>query len=154
MVSCVCVSSWKIRWGASGAVGGEHQHTPRDLACFVAKQRGAPRQLDVCRNAKQAARRPLGCSATKAEFCDDRSIAFDVVVDEVVEQSTALADQLEEPTTAVVVLLVQLEMFGEVTDSLTEQRHLNFSGAGIGVVMAMVFHRRCFVLHDVLEIQS
>ena len=67
------------------------------------------------------------------ELCDDRAVALDVDLLEVVQQATALADELEKATAGVVVLLVDLEVLGEVADALREQRDLNLGRAGVGL---------------------
>ena len=77
-------------------------------------------------------------SAPETEFCDDGSIALDVVVGEIVEKTTTASDEHQEPSATVVVLLVHLEVLGEVIDALTEKSDLHFWRPGIGVVEAVV----------------
>ena len=55
--------------------------------------------------------------AAKAVRGDDGAVALDVDALDVVEHAPALTDQLEQATTAVVVLLVGLEVTGEVVDA-------------------------------------
>ena len=45
---------------------------------------------------------------------------------QVVQQTTASADHLEKAATRMVVFAVGLEMLGEVTDTLTQNRDLHF----------------------------
>ena len=45
---------------------------------------------------------------------------------QVIEQAPALTDQLEKAAARVMILRVGLEMFGQVIDSLAEERYLNF----------------------------
>src|SRR5439155_24422483 len=61
---------------------------------------------------------------------------------EVVEQPPALAYQLEQATAGVMVLLVPLEVFGEVVDALGEQRDLDRRRAGISFVRPELLHHR------------
>src|SRR3954471_12554793 len=70
-------------------------------------------------------------SATQAETLDDRAVTLDLGLLQVVEQTTALADEQQQATTAVVVVLVRLEVLGEVTDAVTEQRDLHLGRAGV-----------------------
>ena len=53
-------------------------------------------------------------SAAQAETLDDRAVALDLGLLQVVEQPATLADEEQQPTTAVVVVLVRLEVLGEV----------------------------------------
>src|SRR5690606_14714489 len=56
--------------------------------------------------------------ATPAEALDERAVTVDVRVGEVAEQTAALANQQEQATTRVVVVLVLLEVLREVLDAL------------------------------------
>src|SRR3954452_8862588 len=49
-------------------------------------------------------------STAQAETLDDRAVALDVGLVEVVQQPATLADQQQQPTTRVVVVLVRLEV--------------------------------------------
>ena len=60
-----------------------------------------------------------------AELVDERPITVLIDRPQVVEQPAPLADELEQPSPAVMVLLVGLEVLGEVSDSLGEERHLH-----------------------------
>ena len=64
--------------------------------------------------AKDPPERVLRESAAQAEALDDRAVALDVGLLQVVQQPTALADEQQQATTAVVVVLVLLEVLGEV----------------------------------------
>src|SRR5262249_23850624 len=77
-----------------------------------------------------------------AEPLDQFRIAVGVLPLQVIEEATALADQLQEPAARMVVLCVRLEMFGEIADALAEERNLHFGGssvAGMGRVAANDF---------------
>src|SRR5215210_5057026 len=71
---------------------------------------------------ERAARRPLGETLlpAQAEAGDKRPVALDVVLAHVVEQAPPATDEHEQAPPAVVVLLVHLEMLGEVVDALRE----------------------------------
>src|SRR5665648_27521 len=82
-------------------------------------------------------------SATQTEPFDQGAVAVDVDLLQVAEKATPLADQEEQTTTRVVVVLVLLEVLGEVLDALREHRDLDLRGAGVV--------RDCRVLgHDAL----
>ena len=68
---------------------------------------------------------------TDTESCDDRTVSLDVDLDQIVEQRAALTDHLEQTATGVMVLLVDLEVLGEVVDSLSEQSDLNLGRTGV-----------------------
>lgn len=67
----------------------------------------------------------------EAEFLDQRAVALDVPLLQVVEEPTAPADELEQPAAGEVILPVRSQMLGQLLDSLREQRNLHLSGAGV-----------------------
>src|SRR3990172_6775336 len=73
-------------------------------------------------------------SLPDAELLDQGLVA--VLIDrlEIVEQATALPDELQEPAPAVVILLVRLEVLGEVRDAFAQQRHLHLGRARVLLV--------------------
>src|SRR5699024_2036250 len=73
-------------------------------------------------------------SATESWRGEQRAVAVDVDLTQVLQQTAALADQQQQASPGVVVLLVVLEMLGEPLDALREQRDLNFRGAGVALV--------------------
>ncbi len=64
--------------------------------------------------------------AAQSESLDDSAIARDVAVVEIVEQSAALTYELCQRTGCSVVLVVLLEVLGEVRDAVREERDLAF----------------------------
>ena len=52
---------------------------------------------------------------------------------DVVEQSATLTNQHQEPTTTVMVLFVDLQVFREVRDASREERNLDLGRTGVGV---------------------
>ena len=86
------------------------------------------------------------CSAlfADAETLDQGTIALDVDAHEVVEQISSLANHLQQAAAAVVILLVGLQVLGEVVDSLGENCDLYFSGTCVGVVQSVLFDYLCF----------
>src|SRR5919107_4398380 len=70
-------------------------------------------------------------SAAQAETLDDRAVALDLGLLQVVQQPAALAHEEQQPATAVVVVLVHLEVLGEVGDAVAEQRDLHLGGTGV-----------------------
>jgi hypothetical protein len=83
---------------------------------------------------KGAVRRPCGVSLADVERADQGAVAVDAATTEVVEEATALADQLEQATTRVEVLRVGPKVLGEVVDAGGQQRDLNFGRTGVAFV--------------------
>ena len=67
----------------------------------------------------------------QAQLFDDDLIAREILALEVIEQRTALRDEREKATTRMVVLLVALEVFGEVGNAVRQDRDLHFRRTGI-----------------------
>lgn len=61
---------------------------------------------------------------------------------EVLKQTSAAADHLQEPLAGIKIFLVSLQVRGELRDALREERNLNLGGAGIGVVQAELLNDR------------
>ena len=54
----------------------------------------------------------------QAELADQRAVALEVVLLQVVQQAAALADEHEQPAARVVILLVLAQVLGEIVDAL------------------------------------
>src|SRR5690606_6484416 len=67
----------------------------------------------------------------QTQSLDERTVTLDVDVLQVAEESAALTDEQEGPTTRVVVVLVLLEVLGEVFDAPRQHGHLNLGGTGV-----------------------
>jgi len=63
--------------------------------------------------------------AANSKLSDDASVAFDVIVADVVEEATALANQLHQATAGVVITLVELEVRSQVTDAVGQEGNLH-----------------------------
>src|SRR6185312_9579554 len=74
---------------------------------------------------------PAADRVADAQRLDDRLIAALVGLLQVPKQRAALRDQHQQAAARVVVLLVGLEVLGEVRDALGEDRHLHFGGPGV-----------------------
>src|SRR5699024_1653923 len=97
----------------------------------LSRHRAAPAHAETARTRRSE---PVSESATQSERGDQRAVALDVDLAQVFQQPAALADQQQQASPGVVVLLVVLEMLGEPLDALREQRDLNFRGAGVALV--------------------
>ncbi len=78
--------------------------------------------------------------ATQAEALDERTVARDISVMQVAQQALATADQRHQTTTGVVVMLVLLEVFGQVKDALGEHRYLDLRRTGVTVNGGVCLH--------------
>ena len=72
-----------------------------------------------------------------AEFMDYVLVALGIVVLEVVQQATSLADHHQETAAGGVILFVRLKVVRQLADPLTEHRDLNFRTASIVIVGAV-----------------
>lgn len=71
---------------------------------------------------------------TQAELCNDCTIAVDVLLGEVVEKASALADHHQKAAAGVVVLLVFPQMLGQGVDPGGEDSDLDLGRTGIAGV--------------------
>ena len=76
---------------------------------------------------------------SQSEFCDNRAVALDVNLLEIAEKVSSVADHLLQTTAAVEVLLVGLQMLGEVDDAGSEDRDLNLGGTRIAFMNSILF---------------
>ncbi len=78
---------------------------------------------------------------------DEAAIPLDILVPEVLEKSSALADHHQQSSPAVMVLFVDLQVLGEVGDALGEQCNLDLGRTRVRVVQPMFFDNRLRVFH-------
>src|ERR1700686_3857450 len=69
--------------------------------------------------------------AAQAEIGDELAVALDVLAGEVGEQAPALTDLHEQAAAAVMVLLVDLQVLGELVDRGRQNRDLDVGGPGV-----------------------
>ena len=74
----------------------------------------------------------------EAEPCDDFAVAIDVFVVEVAKLTAPLADEHQKTTACVVIVLVRLQVRRQVLDPFGQDRNLDFRGARIGGVDAVL----------------
>src|SRR3954454_23076125 len=66
-----------------------------------------------------------------AQALDQLGVAIAVLALQVVEQTPALANELQQPAARVMIFRVGLEMFGQVVDALAEERDLDLGRSGV-----------------------
>ena len=88
------------------------------------------------------------------ELLDESAVLFDVAILDVLQHAAALTDEHHETTTGVVVLLVGLEMLGEVADALGQDSDLNLCAAGIALALAELLDELCGALFADAELGS
>jgi hypothetical protein len=70
----------------------------------------------------------------EAQFRDDCAVALDVCLVQIGKLSSPLADHLEQPSSAVVVLAVGAEVLREVVDPLGQKSDLHFGRTSVAFV--------------------
>jgi hypothetical protein len=81
-----------------------------------------------------------------AELTDDLRITIRIVLLEVIEQAAAPADHHQKAPTRCVVLLVGLEVFGQLADPLTQDCDLHFGRTRIAAMGAVLVDYVLFLL--------
>jgi hypothetical protein len=103
--------------------------------------RGAVSKAPSCNEAGDfapASFEPNWSLTSDSQLRDDLTVPLDVGLLQVVQQPTPLTDELQKATTGVVVLLVDLEVLGEVPDALGEKRDLHLGRSGIRLTALVV----------------
>src|SRR5438132_7559066 len=125
-------------------------------ACFayfpVSKMSGFPlmvaweRVTGMCYWSRVPMKKPRNCpgfpltravSPSQTESPDDFLVSLRASTVQVGEQPSALTDHAEQPAAAGVVVAGGAQMFGEVLDSLGQERDLDLRRAGVLVVTAV-----------------
>jgi hypothetical protein len=70
------------------------------------------------------------------ELLNQRPISLDILVLEVVQETAPLTHQFDQSPAGMVIFGVGLEMISQVTDTLAQDSHLYFGGAGIRFMLA------------------
>ena len=81
-----------------------------------------------------------------AELLNDAFITIGIVLLQVVEQATPLADEHEQTAARAVVFFMRLEVLRQLTDALTQQSDLDFRATGVSSVGRILVNEGFFVL--------
>lgn len=71
---------------------------------------------------------------TDSELADYFAITIRIVLFQIIQKAASLADKHEQTASRAMVLLVGLEVLGQLPDTLAQDSNLNFGAAGIGIV--------------------
>ena len=71
---------------------------------------------------------------TQTQLSDQGTVTVDVLLLQIGQQIAAAADHLEQAAAAVVVMLVGLEVLGQVVDTSGQQSNLNLRRTGVTLV--------------------
>ena len=71
---------------------------------------------------------------SESELADDRAVTLDVNLLQVVEQVSSVTDHLLQTAAAVEVLLVSLQVRGQVVDAGGQESNLYFGRTGVALV--------------------
>ena len=86
--------------------------------------------------------------ATQSQFCNQGPVTLHVLFLEVPKQSPTLSDHHEKTSPTVMILFVDLQMLGEVIDTLSQQRDLNLRRTGVRGMRAIFVYNRLRVVHE------
>ena len=87
-------------------------------------------------------------SVAQLEFLGDGLVAAQIRVLQVIEQAAALADHHQQSAAGAVILLVALQMLGQMVDAVREQRDLHVGGTRVLGVRLKCFDRLCLRFHN------
>lgn len=87
----------------------------------------------------------MRCLLAQAQLLDQRGVTAEVLALEVVEQLAATADHAQQAATTVVVLLVGLEVGGQLVDASGQQGDLHLGGASVVGATGVVLDDGCCV---------
>ena len=93
---------------------------------------------------------------SQAELADDRAVTLDVVLLQVVQQTSSVTDHLLKAAAAVEVLLVNFQVLGQVSDAVGQNSNLYFGRTCVALVSSILrddvgFE---FLLHGIFTFQK
>ena len=94
---------------------------------------------------------PNVCLLSQAELADDRAVTLDVVLLQVVQQTSSVTNHLLQTAAAVEVLLVSLEVLGQVSDAVGQDSNLYLGRTCVTLVGSVLLDdvELCFFLHGI-----
>ena len=74
---------------------------------------------------------------SQTELFNDRTVALDIGLLQVAQKISSVTNHLLQAATAVVVLVVALEVFGQILDSVGQKRDLYLGRTGVAFVCSV-----------------
>ena len=93
---------------------------------------------------------------SQAELADDRAVTLDVVLLQVVQQTSSVTNHLLQTAAAVEVLLVGLQVLGQVSDAVGQDSNLYFGRTCVALVSSVLLDDAVleFFLHGIFTFQK
>ena len=93
---------------------------------------------------------------SQAELADDRAVTLDVVLLQVVQQTSSATDHLLKTAAAVEILLVSLEVLGQVSDAVGQNSNLYLGRTCVALVGSVLLDNVVleFLLHGIFTFQK
>ena len=93
---------------------------------------------------------------SQAELANDRAVTLDIVLLQVVQQTSSVTDHLLQTAAAVEILLVSLEVLGQVSDAVGQNSNLYFGRTGVALVSSVLLDDVVleFLLHGIFTFQK
>ena len=90
------------------------------------------------------------------QLLDDRTVALNVNLLQITQQVSSVTDHLGQAATAVVVVVVVLEVLGEVVDAVGQNSDLHFGRTCVALVDGILLNDCLFFLsgHDVFHLSN
>src|SRR3954449_7404042 len=92
--------------------------------------------------------------AAQAELADQRAVALEIVLLQVVQEAAATTDQHQQAAARVVVMLVLAQVFRQVVDAMRQQRHLDLGLTGVVLVLAELRDDLALLLYGHAHVRS
>ena len=93
---------------------------------------------------------------SQAELANDRAVTLDVVLLQVVQQTSSVTNHLLQTAAAVEILLVSLEVLGQVSDAVGQDSNLYFGRTCVALVSSILLDdvEFYFFLHGFFTFQK
>ena len=93
---------------------------------------------------------------SQAELADDRAVTLDVVLLQVVQQTSSVTNHLLQTAAAVEILLVSLEVLGQVSDAVGQDSNLYLGRTCVALVSSVLLDDAVlkFFLHGIFTFQK
>lgn len=88
----------------------------------------------------------LGTLAADAELLDQVQVRLAVALGDVAQQTAALANHLQQAAAGHKVMLVSLQVLGQLFDTLSQDSHLCAGAAGVVLMCLRALDGRSFLL--------